>query len=91
MELKKYLNRKKMDKFKKIYEENIPSNIIVDKESIMNCMEMAYKMGVIDTESKYDKIKVGYESIIEDLVDDSRCVTVKTISTYNKKKMLNNL
>lgn len=80
-----------MDKFLKIYEENIPSNVIVDRDSIMNCMEIAYEMGVSETEKKYQHMKNGYETIIEDLVDDSRCVTAKSISVYNKKKTLTTL
>lgn len=80
-----------MDKFEKIYDELIPSNIIVDKDSIMKCIEIAYNMGVLETEKKFSGIKNTYDSIIEDLIDDPRCETVKQISVYNKKRLLNSL
>jgi hypothetical protein len=80
-----------MNKFEKIYEQIIPSNVIVDKDSIIKCMEMAYEMGVDESKQKYDNMKNSYESIIEDLIDDRRCPTVKMISSYNKSKLLINL
>jgi hypothetical protein len=80
-----------MNKFEKIYEEIIPSNVIVDKDSIIKCMEMAYEMGINDSKKKHNVMKDNYESIIEDLISDPRCPTVKMISTYNKNKLLINL
>ena len=80
-----------MNKFEKIYEENIHSNVILDKDSVLKCMMLAYEMGVDESKQKYDSMKNSYESIIEDLIDDPRCPTVKMISTYNKNKLLINL
>lgn len=73
-----------MTKFEKIYEDIIPSNVIVDKESILKCMSFAYSLGVSDTKKKY-------ESLIEDLIDDNDCISENSLSNHNRKKIQINL
>jgi hypothetical protein len=93
-----------MDKFDKIYEDTIPSNYILDRNSVLECMKKSYDLGVSeerkrlkDIKSSYDlgvseerkrlkDIKSSYDAIIDEIIDDPRCDTVKSISIENKKK-----
>ena len=37
-----------MKEFEKIYEENIPHNSVLDKESVIKCMMDSYHLGKMD-------------------------------------------
>jgi hypothetical protein len=75
-----------MNKFEKIYEDTIPSNYILDKDSVLECMKKSYELGVNEERKRLNDIKSSYESIIDDIIDDPRCDTVKSISIENKKR-----
>jgi hypothetical protein len=74
-----------MDKFDKIYEDTIPSNYILDRNSVLECMKKSYDLGVSDERKKLKEARASYEFIIDDITNDLRCNTVKSISIENKK------
>ena len=75
-----------MDKFDKIYEDTIPSNYILDRNSVLECMKKSYDLGVSEERKRLKDIKSSYDAIIDEIIDDPRCDTVKSISIENKKK-----
>jgi hypothetical protein len=76
-----------MDKLDKIYEDTILSNYILDKRSVLECMKKSYDLGVFEERKRLNEIKSSYDAIIDEIIDDRRCNTVKSISIENKKKI----
>ena len=50
---------------KEIYNQNIDHSMILDKESVMVCMEKSYDIGKQESQEKYEKLKNTFESLLE--------------------------
>lgn len=50
---------------KEIYEQNIDHSMILDKESVMVCIEKSYEIGKEESQEKYDKLKSAFEDLLE--------------------------
>jgi hypothetical protein len=51
--------------FKEIYEQNIDHSMILDKESVMGCIEKSYELGKKESQEKYNKLKSAFEDLLE--------------------------
>lgn len=49
---------------KEIYNQNIDHSMILDKESVMVCMEKSYDIGKQESQEKYEKLKNTFESLL---------------------------
>lgn len=48
-----------------IYDENVVHNTILDRDSVMKCMEKSYKLGEQTSQEKYNTLKNAFEDLLE--------------------------
>jgi len=51
-------------RLKEIYENTIPHNMILEKESVMRCMEQSENIGKNDTQEKYQQLRDAFEELL---------------------------
>ena len=49
----------------KIYESKIVHNSFLDKDSVINAMTESYILGLNESEQKYNKLKLAFESLLD--------------------------
>lgn len=49
----------------KIYESKIVHNSFLDKDSIIDAMTESYILGLNESEQKYNKLKLAFESLLD--------------------------
>jgi hypothetical protein len=52
-------------KFEEIYESKIVHNSFLDKESVVEAMTDSYILGLRESEEKYNKLKLVFESLLD--------------------------
>jgi hypothetical protein len=53
------------NKLDKIYESKIVHTSFLDKESIVDAMMDSYILGLNESEEKYNKLKLAFESLLD--------------------------
>ena len=53
------------NKINEIYESKIVHNSFLDKESVVDAMTDSYILGLRESEEKYDKLKLAFESLLD--------------------------
>jgi hypothetical protein len=53
------------NKLKKIYESKIVHNSFLDKDSVIDAMTESYILGLNESEQKYNKLKLAFESLLD--------------------------
>jgi len=53
------------NKLEEIYESKIVHNSFLDKESVVDAMTDSYILGLRESEEKYDKLKLAFESLLD--------------------------
>ena len=48
-----------------ILEKNIVHSRILDKDSVVDCMEQSYELGKRESQEQYDKLKSAFEDLLE--------------------------
>jgi hypothetical protein len=54
-----------IQKLKTIYETNIVHNSFLDKDSVIDAMTESYILGLNESEQKYNKLKLAFESLLD--------------------------
>jgi hypothetical protein len=49
----------------KIYESKIVHNSFLDKDSVVDAMTESYILGLNESEQKYNKLKLAFESLLD--------------------------
>jgi hypothetical protein len=49
----------------KIYESKIVHNSFLDKDSVIDAMTESYILGLNESEQKYNKLKLAFESLLD--------------------------
>jgi hypothetical protein len=52
-------------KLDEIYESKIVHNSFLDKESVVDAMTDSYILGLRESEEKYNKLKLAFESLLD--------------------------
>ena len=53
------------NKLDKIYESKIVHNSFLDKDSVIDAMTESYILGLNESEQKYNKLKLAFESLLD--------------------------
>jgi hypothetical protein len=53
------------NKLEEIYESKIVHNSFLDKESVVDAMTDSYILGLRESEEKYNKLKLAFESLLD--------------------------
>jgi len=53
------------EQFLNIFEEQIPQLTFLDREKVIDCMEIAYQMGKVHNLEKYGQLKNTFEELLE--------------------------
>ena len=53
------------NKLEKIYESKIVHNSFLDKDSVIDAMTESYVFGINESEQKYNKLKLAFESLLD--------------------------
>jgi hypothetical protein len=53
------------NKLEKIYESKIVHNSFLDKDSVIDAMTESYILGLNESEQKYNKLKLAFESLLD--------------------------
>ena len=48
-----------------ILEKNIVHSRILDRDSVVDCMEQSYELGKRESQEQYDKLKSAFEDLLE--------------------------
>ena len=48
-----------------ILDKNIVHSRILDRDSVVDCMEQSYELGKRESQEKYDKLKSAFEDLLE--------------------------
>jgi hypothetical protein len=53
------------NKLEEIYESKIVHNSFLDKDSVVDAMTESYILGLKESEEKYNKLKLAFESLLD--------------------------
>ena len=53
------------NKIEEIYESKIVHNSFLDKDSVIEAMTESYVLGLRESEEKYNKLKLAFESLLD--------------------------
>ena len=53
------------NKLEEIYESKIVHNSFLDKDSVVDAMTESYILGLNESEQKYNKLKLAFESLLD--------------------------
>jgi hypothetical protein len=53
------------NKLEEIYESKIVHNSFLDKDSVIDAMTESYVFGINESEQKYNKLKLAFESLLD--------------------------
>lgn len=53
------------NKLEEIYESKIVHNSFLDKDSVIDAMTESYVFGINESEQKYNKLKLTFESLLD--------------------------
>jgi hypothetical protein len=53
------------NKLEEIYESKIVHNSFLDKDSVIEAMTESYVLGLRESEEKYNKLKLAFESLLD--------------------------
>jgi hypothetical protein len=53
------------NKLEEIYESKIVHNSFLDKDSVIEAMTESYILGLRESEEKYNKLKLAFESLLD--------------------------
>lgn len=74
------------DVFLEIFEEKIGQLTFLDREKVIDLMEIAYKKGIKDSYGKYGKLKNTFEELLEKWGDFGKYNESRNIMEENWKK-----